>query len=314
MPSMPAKTAVPGGREIAPGEEEGGRVRRPPARPRSVISKTPISSVGPKRFFTARRMRKWWPVSPSKETTASTMCSTTRGPAIWPSLVTWPTRITAVPVVLAKRISAWALPRTCVTVPGADSTVSVHMVWIESMTASAGGRPCARVATMSSTLVSAASSTCAGRQPEALGAQAHLRDRLFARDVDDALARAGPSRRRPASGASTCRCRDRRRSGSPSRARSRRRRPGRARRCRRPSAAPRGPRPRGPRGERRAPWPGPAASPRARRGRRRRRSPRRWCSSRCRPRNGPSSGYRRRRSSGRRRRCCSWPWLSRRRG
>ena len=31
------------------------------ARPRSVISKTPISSVGPKRFLTARRMRKWWP-------------------------------------------------------------------------------------------------------------------------------------------------------------------------------------------------------------------------------------------------------------
>ncbi len=31
-----------------------------------VISKTPISSVGPKRFLTARRMRKWWPPSPSK--------------------------------------------------------------------------------------------------------------------------------------------------------------------------------------------------------------------------------------------------------
>ncbi len=36
------------------------------ARPRSVISKTPISSVGPKRFLTARMMRNWWPRSPSK--------------------------------------------------------------------------------------------------------------------------------------------------------------------------------------------------------------------------------------------------------
>ena len=70
-------------------------------RPAPVISNTPISSVGPKRFFTARRMRKWWPPSPSKESTASTMCSTTRGPAICPSLVTWPTRITQAPVVLA---------------------------------------------------------------------------------------------------------------------------------------------------------------------------------------------------------------------
>jgi hypothetical protein len=131
----------------------------------SDISNTPISSVGPKRFFTARRIRKWCPWSPSKDTTASTMCSTTRGPAICPSLVTWPTRITAVPEVLAKRISAWALPRTCVTVPGADSTVSVHMVWIESITASAGGRPWLKVAMMSSTFVSAASSTGASASP-----------------------------------------------------------------------------------------------------------------------------------------------------
>ena len=48
------------------------------------------------------------------------MCSTTRGPAIWPSLVTWPTKMTAVPVRLAKRMSSLAAPRTCVTVPGAD--------------------------------------------------------------------------------------------------------------------------------------------------------------------------------------------------
>ena len=59
------------------------------------------------------------------------MCSTTRGPAIWPSLVTWPTRTTAAPVCLAKRIIACAPVRTCVTVPGADSAMSLHSVWIE---------------------------------------------------------------------------------------------------------------------------------------------------------------------------------------
>ena len=69
------------------------------------------------------------------------------------------------PAVLAKRISAWAEERTCVTVPGADSTVSVHMVWIESMIASAGGRPWLRVSTMSSTLVSAASCTGSALSP-----------------------------------------------------------------------------------------------------------------------------------------------------
>ena len=71
----------------------------------------------------------------------------------------------AAPERLAKRISACALPRTCVTVPGADSTVSVHMVWIESMTISRGVLPSDSVAMMSSTEVSAASSTGASRRP-----------------------------------------------------------------------------------------------------------------------------------------------------
>ena len=89
------------------------------------------------------------------------MCSTTRGPAIWPSLVTWPTNMMAAPERLAKRMSACALPRTCVTVPGADSTMSVHMVWIESITIRRGTLPSDSVAMMSSTAVSAASSTAA---------------------------------------------------------------------------------------------------------------------------------------------------------
>ena len=84
---MPANTAAP--------ETPASRSARNSAdgfgtsiRPCSAISNTPISLAAPKRFLTARRMRNWWPRSPSKYTTASTMCSSTRGPAIWPSLVT----------------------------------------------------------------------------------------------------------------------------------------------------------------------------------------------------------------------------------
>ena len=66
--------------------------------------------------------------------------------------------------------------------------MSVHMVWIESMTISRGVLPSDSVAMMSSTEVSAASSTGASRKPEPLGAQPHLRHRFFARDVDGAMA------------------------------------------------------------------------------------------------------------------------------
>ncbi len=65
VPSMPAKTAVPGvGRSSEPMNRRDGLVTS--ASPPSDISKTPISSVGPKRFLTARRMRYWCPRSPSK--------------------------------------------------------------------------------------------------------------------------------------------------------------------------------------------------------------------------------------------------------
>src|SRR4029078_8646214 len=59
------------------------------------IAITRMSAVPPKRFFMARRMRYWWLRSPSKLSTVSTICSRTRGPAMVPSLVTWPTRTTA---------------------------------------------------------------------------------------------------------------------------------------------------------------------------------------------------------------------------
>ena len=56
--------------------------------------------------------------------------------------------------------------------------------------------PSAIVARMSSTLVSAASSTGASADAEPLRAQPDLRDRLFARDIDDAVALAGERRGR----------------------------------------------------------------------------------------------------------------------
>ena len=116
------------------------------------------------------------------------MCSTTRGPAIWPSLVTWPTRMIAAPERLAKRISACAEPRTCVTVPGADSTASVHMVWIESMTTRRGVLP--SLERRDDVLDRGFGRELDRRlgEAEALGAQPHLRDRLLAGDVDHAVA------------------------------------------------------------------------------------------------------------------------------
>ena len=55
------------------------------------IAKTQISSIDPKRFLYARKMRTSPLASPSKYNTVSTRCSTMRGPAIEPSFVTWPT-------------------------------------------------------------------------------------------------------------------------------------------------------------------------------------------------------------------------------
>ena len=96
-----------------------------PLRPCSVISKTPTSFVDPKRFFTARSTRKNRLRSPSNCSTVSTMCSSTRGPAMAPSFVTWPTSTTAVPVSFARRRKRPAASRTWLTLPGADVKSSV---------------------------------------------------------------------------------------------------------------------------------------------------------------------------------------------
>ena len=186
---MPANTAVPGWPRSRSDKNSSDGLATS-RKPEPVISKTPISSVGPNRFFTARRMRNWCEPSPSKDSTASTICSTTRGPAIWPSLVTWPTRMMAAPDLLAKRISACAEPRTWVTVPGADSTVSVHMVWIEfddDQPRRLAFRQCG------DDVLDRGFRRKLDRgvaQSQSLGAQTHLRHCFLTRDIDCAMARA----------------------------------------------------------------------------------------------------------------------------
>ena len=70
------------------------------------------------------------------------MCSSTRGPATPPSLVTWPTRNTArsppVEPLLARCMSASPHSRTCVTEPGPPSRSARARVWIESTISTSG--------------------------------------------------------------------------------------------------------------------------------------------------------------------------------
>ena len=109
------------------------------------MANTPSSFTAPKRFLNARIRRKLEWVSPSKYSTVSTMCSSTRGPAIAPSLVTWPTRMMVMPLLLARRVSCAAHSRTCATEPGAEVSCSEYTVWMESITATSGFS-CAMVA------------------------------------------------------------------------------------------------------------------------------------------------------------------------
>ena len=83
-----------------------------PIRPYSPRSKQPTSSVGPNLFFTARTIRSCECRSPSKCSTTSTRCSSVRGPATEPSLVTCPTRIVVSDRSLATAVSAAATSLT----------------------------------------------------------------------------------------------------------------------------------------------------------------------------------------------------------
>ena len=170
---------------------------------------------------------------PRSSDTASTMCSTTRGPAIWPSLVTWPTRITATPRFLARRTSSEAQARTWVTEPGPASCASLHMVWMESITTRS---KCSRLQAVDDVAQAPSRRPASpGRRPgpSAGRAAADLFDGFLAGDVGARARRAAPR------WAATCSSSvDLPTPGSPpirmarARAPRRRRRPGRTRRRR----------------------------------------------------------------------------------
>ena len=111
------------------------------------------------------------------------MCSSTRGPAIVPSLVTCPTSTSAKPRALASRISSKALARTWPTVPGALSSVSSHMVWIESITTSAASGAASIRRRDVAQIDRGGEFQLGPREPQPAGAQPHLLHRLLARNV-----------------------------------------------------------------------------------------------------------------------------------
>ena len=78
-----------------------------PTIPDSDRSKQPTSSVGPYRFLVARSMRRREWRSPSNWQTTSTRCSSVRGPATEPSLVTWPMSTTG----MSRAFAAWITAR-----------------------------------------------------------------------------------------------------------------------------------------------------------------------------------------------------------
>ena len=83
-------------------------------------------------------MRRAWCRSPSKVSTVSTRCSRTRGPAIAPSLLTWPTSTVVSPRSLAMAASWRAHSLTWATVPGAEPSAGSAMVCMESTTTTSG--------------------------------------------------------------------------------------------------------------------------------------------------------------------------------
>ena len=165
------------------GEEQPARVGAPAASPVAVISNTP-SSLGRARSgaSTARSRRRAWWRSPSKDSTVSTTCSSTRGPASAPSLVTWPTSIDATPSVLADRTSGGRTRAPGRPSPAADPSAG------SERSGSSRPRPVAgctysRWASSVGSDVSVDSHSSGGTAPSRSARALHLRRRLLGRDV-----------------------------------------------------------------------------------------------------------------------------------
>ena len=122
------------------------------------MRKTSISSEEPNRFLNTR-MSLWdCFLSPSRESTVSTMCSRSLGPASAPSLVTCPTKRAHTPRLRQYSMMRVATARTWFTLPGRPSTSGQAMVCTESRTRRAG-RSKVRVEATSSQLEVAMAST-----------------------------------------------------------------------------------------------------------------------------------------------------------
>ena len=66
------------------------------------------------------------------------MCSNTLGPAIEPSLLTWPMTNTVMPCPFASCIRAMVQSFTCPTPPAGESISSLYSVWMESTMSTSG--------------------------------------------------------------------------------------------------------------------------------------------------------------------------------
>ena len=96
--------------------------------------------VEPNRFFADRSRRQELIGSPSMYRTTSTMCSSTRGPAMSPPLVTCPVMTTGTPAPLAHSSRERVHSLICVALPGLEDDPSSDSVCMESTTTSGGLR------------------------------------------------------------------------------------------------------------------------------------------------------------------------------
>ncbi len=169
-PASPARTSPAPASAVDPRcDRNSAEGLATPFRPRSVMANTPSSLTAPKRFLIARTRRKLEWVSPSKYSTVSTMCSSTRGPASAPSLVTWPTSTMNDAALLGK---ARQLRRAFAHLRNRSrrrSSCAEYSVWIESITTTRG-RSRSIAARMRSRSISLASAAAARRVPRYPGA------------------------------------------------------------------------------------------------------------------------------------------------
>ena len=92
-------------------------------RPSLPILKTPTSLVAPYRFFSAERTRMSVERSASKLSTVSTKCSSVLGPAMSPSLLTWPMMMVVMPLAFEMPVMNPVDSWTWSTLPGRTSSM-----------------------------------------------------------------------------------------------------------------------------------------------------------------------------------------------